>query len=124
MNRTKVNIVTPNIGKLNYVPGSQDGDTPLWKMNVTMGLNDLRMKAMIEKYPEVVDVLFEEITHAKTTRKFLGMIRITKSDNNSDVSEYYYRRVSVCGYTLYLYKKTPNYRQRKLLFISSLKICK
>jgi glycosyltransferase involved in cell wall biosynthesis len=124
LNRTKVNLVTPNIGKLNYVPGSQDGDTPLWKMNVTMGLNDLRMKTMIEKYPEVIDVLFEEITHAKTTRKFLGMIRITKSDNNSDVSEYYYRRVSICGYTLYLYRKTPNYRQRKLLFISCLKVCK
>ena len=120
LNRTKINLVTPNIGRLNYVPGSQDGDTPLWKINVTMGLNDLHIKKLVTKYPQIIDVLFEELSHAKL-KKYFGIFNVINGNNNDN---YIYKKITFLGYPLYLYQKTPNYFYRKWLFISSKKVAK
>lgn len=114
LNRTKINLVTPNIGNLNYVPGSQDGDIPLWKVNVTMGLNDLHMSNLLKKYPNVLDVLFEEITNANINSKFFGVIKITSGCRG----DYSYKKLSFMGGNLYVRKKTPNITEVKYPFMS------
>lgn len=115
LNRTKINLVTPNIGRLNYVPGSQDGDTPLWKINVTMGLNDLHIKNLVSKYPEIKDVLLEELSDAQSYKRLWGSLLITKSENPDN---FYYKKITFLGIPVYTYKRTPNYYSEKCLFIS------
>ena len=113
LNRTKINLVTPNIGPLNYVPGSQDGDIPLWKVNVTMGLNDLHMSNLLKKYTEVISILIEEITDASHCTKCFGLIHVIYGKKQMLL----YKKITLLGVNIYFRVSSKNKTVLKIPFM-------
>lgn len=118
LNRTKINLVTPNIGPLNYVPGSQDGDIPLWKVNVTMGLNDLHMSNLLKKYTEVISILIEEITDASHCTKCFGLIHVIYGKKQMLL----YKKITLLGVNIYFRVSSKNKTVLKIPFMHFTKI--
>ena len=66
---TPINLVTPTIGNLKYVPGTQEVGETLWKKNVLQNQNDKQLANVIARYPEIFEKLIAEYTKAKISVK-------------------------------------------------------
>lgn len=97
MNGTKINLVTPTIGTLKYVPGSQDTGETLWKTNVLKNQNDKQLAKVIKEYPDIFEKLFEEYTLAKNSSYLFSIINIKQGNNNG--CKYYSLRLF--GFLIY-----------------------
>ena len=94
---TKINLVTPTIGTLKYVPGSQDAGETLWKTNVLKNQNDKQLDKVIKEYPDIFEKLLEEYTSAKSRSYLFSTINIRQGNNNG--CKYYY--LKLFGFLIY-----------------------
>lgn len=99
MKGTKINLVTPTIGTLKYVPGSQDAGETLWKTNVLKNLNDKQLAKVIKEYPVIFEKLFKEYTKTSNKSFLFSIINIQKGNSNG--RKYY----SLRFFGLRIYKK-------------------
>lgn len=97
-NDIKINLVTPTIGQLKYVPNSQDTDSTLWRTNVLQGANDEQLHCVLKKYPNVFRNMMKELTNAKViNNSFRFMVTIQKGHFNS----YEYKNIKFLGINCY-----------------------
>lgn len=96
MNRTKINLVTPTLMPLNYVPGSQDGNIPLYKINLDQNKNDEQINNILNRYPDVKEQLKTELNSTYSCCLLGGLIKIMKKSANK-----HYKKISFCGFELY-----------------------
>ena len=96
MNRTKINLVTPTLAPLNYVPGSQDGNIPLYKINIDQNKNDEQLNNVLNRYPNIKKQLVKELNRTEEGYLLGGIIKIKRKSRNKD-----YKKISFCGLELY-----------------------
>lgn len=105
LNGVPINLVTPTIGQLKYVPNSQDSDSTLWKKNVLQGANDEQLHCVLKKFPKIFRRMIEEITEAKiVTPKTTPFITVTKGNKKN----IWYTSLDFLGMNIYTLYRSNN----------------
>ena len=101
---TPINLVTPTIGNLKYVPGTQDANETLWKKNVLENQNDKQLQAVLDKYPEIFEKLIMEYTQARTKKYVFNSFLITKGFGE----KCYYKNIKLLNINIYSTLQSKN----------------
>lgn len=126
---TRINLVSPSLGKLSYVEGSQDD--ALWRVNLTQNANDQKLKNIMQSYPNLLAKV--KYDHQKLQRKrlFQRFTRPWLKKKKEGEKKYYLfgvclfsktktsnrKRLSLLGIPLYSIKREGGKTTRRILFI-------
>lgn len=125
----KINVVSPPLGKLQYVDGTQED--ALWRTNVTQGANDQKLNNLFQHYPIILDRVRHDYKRCQRERLIQRFTQPWIKKKHEGKKEYYLfglcvfskkkdvnrKRLSVLGIPLYSYKRIDNKETRRILFI-------
>ena len=95
---TKFRVASPTLTRPKYVPGSQDGNIPLYKKNKSTG-NDYAIKNILHQYPNIKHYLHQEIN----LKYYLSRIFDFVSNNEET-------RIRICSLPLIRILKDRKYK--------------
>lgn len=96
---TLINLVKPSLGELVYVKESQVGENVLWKKNIKLGFNDIRLRSIFKYFPDIHKRIIEALISESDYKVInywtcfkLKVIKVLVKKTGETETRFYYNR--------------------------------